>query len=64
MSNNKEVVLTCANYLFTFKDIGKEEEENEEQMRNSTLAEEPEERPEGKRCKIDVSPRVATSARY
>ena len=60
--NKKEVILASTDYLFTFKASGKEkEEESEEAMRNSTLAEESEERPEGKRCKIDVSPTVATS---
>ena len=51
----------------TFKALRKEkEEESEEQMRKSTLAEEFEESPEGKRCKIvsqpDVSPTVTSSS--
>ena len=49
--NNKEVNLACTDYLFTFKALGKKEEDkNEEQMKKSTLAEDSEERPEGKRC--------------
>ena len=54
--NKKEVILACTDYPFIFKASGKKEvEESEEAMRNSTLAEESEERPEGKRCQFDVS---------
>ena len=60
--NEKEVILACTDYPFIcMASVKEEEEEREEAMRNITLAEESEERPEGKRCKIDVSQTVATS---
>ena len=43
--NKKEVILACTNYPFIFKASGQEEEEeSEEALRNSTLAEESEEK--------------------
>ena len=52
--NKQEIVLACTDYPFIFKVSGKTEEESEEAIRKITLAEEFKERPEGKRCRIDV----------
>ena len=53
--NNKAVNLACSDYPFTFKTLGKEEERIEEQVKKSTFAEEIEESPKGKHCKIIAS---------
>ena len=58
--NKQEIVLACTDYPFIFKASGKSEEESEEAIRKNTLAEEFKERPEVKRCKMDVSPTVGT----
>ena len=47
-----ETFSTCTDYPFIFKALGKEQETSEEEVRKSTLAEEKEESPKGKRCKI------------
>ena len=59
--NKQEIILACTDYPFIFKASGNSEEESEEAIRKNTLAEDFKERPEGKRCKIDVSPTVRTS---
>ena len=51
-SNNKAVSLTCTDYPFIFKALGKELETSEKEVRKSTLEEEKEESPKGKHCKI------------
>ena len=56
--NKQKTVLDCTEYTFIFKASGK----SEEAIRKNTLAEEFRERPEVKRCKIDVSPTVGTSS--
>ena len=51
-----EIFPACTDYPFIFTGSGKSEEESEEAIRKPALAEEFKERPEGKRCKIDVCP--------
>ena len=51
-----EIFPTCTDYPFIFTGSGKSEEESEEAIRKPALAEEFKERPEEKRCRIDVCP--------
>ena len=51
-SNNQAVSLKCTDYPYIIKALGKEQEKSEEEVRKSTLIEEKEESPKGKRCKI------------
>ena len=48
-------------YPFIFKDLGKEQEASEEEVRKRFLAEEKEESPKGKRCKIISHPFVRST---